>query len=145
MDEFFKIDPKAAGSKGIVYIGSKMLVYRRDENTDVFPLYIDLPGGISEPNETPFETFRREVKEEFGLVVMLRDVTYVRSYPSNRHGGKTLYFPVVQLPGKAANQIEFGDEGLEYFLMKPKEFLRRDDVWPEYRERSIDYFNSLDR
>ena len=33
------------GAKGIVFINKKMLVYRRDNKTDSFPLYIDLPGG----------------------------------------------------------------------------------------------------
>ena len=47
------------GVKGLIFIGNKILVYRRDNNTDSFPLYIDLPGGAKELGESPFETFKR--------------------------------------------------------------------------------------
>jgi hypothetical protein len=33
------------GAKGLLYIQEKLLVYRRDNNTDIYPHYIDLPGG----------------------------------------------------------------------------------------------------
>jgi 8-oxo-dGTP pyrophosphatase MutT (NUDIX family) len=65
VDDFFKRDLKADGAKGLILIGSRMLVYRRDNKTKIYPLHIDLPGGGIEEGETPFEGFKREVKEEF--------------------------------------------------------------------------------
>ncbi|WP_345353692.1 NUDIX hydrolase [Actinoallomurus liliacearum] len=37
----------------------------------------DLPGGMSEANEPPAETVRRELKEELGLEVMVGDLLCV--------------------------------------------------------------------
>lgn len=70
MQELFRPDPDTIGSKGLVFIGDALLVYRRDGNTTNHPHELDLPGGApideNKPEtETPFETFRREVKEEF--------------------------------------------------------------------------------
>lgn len=45
--DLYTIDPKSHGTKGLVYIGDKLLVYRRDTNTDVYPLCINLPGSRS--------------------------------------------------------------------------------------------------
>ena len=57
------------GAKGLVYIGNEILVYRRDNNTNSEPLKLDLPGGGRDGNESAFETFSREVMEEFGLEI----------------------------------------------------------------------------
>lgn len=139
MDAFYTFDYNTAGSKGLVLIGDNALVYRRDENTDLFPLFLDFPGGGPEGNETPFETFRREVKEEFDLDITPEDVVHVRTYPSTLFEGKIIYFPVVQLPESAAADIHFGDEGIEYLLLPLEEFIERDDAWPTLKERTADY------
>ena len=142
MDEFLQYDPLAAGSKGLVFIGDKVLVYRRDNNTKLYPLYIDLPGGGPEPYETPFETFQREVYEEFGLRIKKEDITYIKKYPSKLEPSKYAYFPVAILPPQAESKINFGDEGLEYMLLGLNDYLTRRDVWPVLRQRSQEYVNS---
>jgi len=55
------------GAKGLVFLGNKILVYRRDNKTSNLPLCIDLPGGGRENDESPFDSFKREIKEEFGI------------------------------------------------------------------------------
>jgi 8-oxo-dGTP diphosphatase len=57
------------GSKGIVFVGDRIVVTRRDGNTDRHPFKLDLLGGGREGEESPFETFKREVKEEVNLVI----------------------------------------------------------------------------
>jgi 8-oxo-dGTP pyrophosphatase MutT (NUDIX family) len=74
MDALFKLDPQSTSSKGLVFIGSKMLVIRRGANAPTYPLKADLPGGGQEPGETPFATFKREVKEEVGLDISDTDI-----------------------------------------------------------------------
>lgn len=144
MDAFYKFDYNTAGSKGLVLIGDNALVYRRDEKTDLYPLYLDFPGGGPEGNETPFDTFRREVKEEFDLDITPENVVHVRTYPSTLFEGKIIYFPVVHLPESAANTIHFGDEGLEYLMLPVEEFVQRDDAWPTLKERTLDYIHWRD-
>lgn len=133
-----------SGSKGLLYIGEKLLVYRRDGKTDKFPFYIDLPGGGRAGDESPFETFRREVSEEFGLIIERRQVVYARKYPSidKKHGFG--YFVVAKLPAAEENNIHFGTEGDDYFLMAPTEYLLRTDAWPVYQQRTADYFAAID-
>ncbi len=143
MDDIFRYDPAASGTKGLVFIGDKLLIYRRDNNTDLFPLYLDLPGGGSEGEETPFQTLQRELKEEFGLSITASDIVYAKKYQSSLSPDKTAYFVVVQLAAKVKNDIVFGDEGLEYMLMTPKEYLGRTDAWPAIQNRARDYFQSL--
>lgn len=146
MDDLFSRDPLTAGSKGLVFIGEKILVYRRDGNTTQYPFCIDLPGGGPEPNETPFENFRREVLEEFGLDVKPEHVIYSKKYSSMLEPGKNAYFPVVKFPETEEKNIIFGDEGSEYLLVSVHEFLQFDDVaWPYMKDRVKEFLESSRR
>ena len=77
MSLFYRYDPNTIGSKGLVFIDDKILVYRRDGNTTFRPHELDLPGGAPEGKETPFETFKREVKEEFNLDISKEDLSLI--------------------------------------------------------------------
>jgi 8-oxo-dGTP diphosphatase len=68
------------GTKGLVFIGDQVLVYRRDAKAPRYPLAIDVPGGGREGRESPAETFMREIKEEFGLGIAVDDISYSRRY-----------------------------------------------------------------
>lgn len=130
------------GVKGIVFINEKMLVYRRDTKTDYFPLFIDLPGGERENDESPFETFKREVKEEFGLEINEGDIVYAKKYMSVIEDSKESYFIVVKPVNIKESDIIFGDEGLEFFLMEPKEYLNLDDALKRHQAKVTEYIDS---
>lgn len=143
MSDLFTYDSETGGSKGLVFIGEKILVYRRDGNTKNYPYCIDLPGGGPEPNETPFENFRREVKEEFGLDINREQLVYFRRYPSKIDRGKFAYFPVAMLPESEEKNIMFGNEGSEYLLISVDEFLEFNDLaWTYMKDRVRDYLES---
>jgi 8-oxo-dGTP diphosphatase len=144
MEAFYKHDGLAAGAKGLVFVGDQLLTYRRDEQAPIYPLSIDLPGGGANPGETPFDTFQREVKEEFGLKITPDDITYAKRYPSSFEEGKFTWFPVAKLPESAIAKIVFGNEGLEYVLMSLVEYLDCEDAWPISKERSANYVKSLE-
>lgn len=141
IDDLYVHDPHVIGTKGLVFIGSQILVYRRDTNTDFFPLYLDLPGGGTEAGETPFETFCRELKEEFGLAIGPGHITYANRYPTIYQPGSYGYFLAAQLPESAAADIVFGDEGTEWMLMDIDEFMAHEDSWPVLKERVAHYLN----
>jgi 8-oxo-dGTP diphosphatase len=143
MEEFFKFDPLLNGSKGLLFIGDMILLYRRDARPKLYPLYLDLPGGGKEEGETPFDTFRREVKEEFGLTIQKSNIEYVRRYPSALAKSEFAYFPVARLSKEAKSLIKFGDEGSGYLLMTIDDFLNAPDVWPGLRKKARDYVDSL--
>lgn len=139
--EFTTHNPNAAGSKGLVYIGDKILVYRRDTTTTTHPLEIDLPGGGPEGSESPFETFAREVEEEFDLRITEDDIVASHTYPSRLQPSKTGYFFVAKLPVEAASDIAFSNEGLEYMLVSPAEYLTYPDAWEYIRDQARKYLS----
>ncbi len=139
MDEFFTFDPLAAGSKGLLFVGKNVLIYRRDNKTNIHPNELDLPGGGPEENETPFETFKREVKEEFAINITEANIVYVRKYPSVLEQGKFAYFPVARVSAKVAPEIRLDDEGSEFLLMTLNDYIARQDALPIYQERAADY------
>lgn len=142
MHDYFRYDPLITGSKGLVFVGDDLLLYRRDTNTNNHPLYIDVPGGGSRDGESPFETFQREVKEEFDLHISAEDIVYARRYASESHRDELVYFAVAKLPESAARHIRLGNEGIEYFLMSLDEYMARDDAWTEFQGRARDYVDA---
>ena len=123
------------GSKGLVYVGDDILVFRRDNKTTHFPLMIDLPGGGREVGESPFDTFKRETFEEFGLIIEKEDVIYSKRYMSIMNKDMYAFFIVVKNENLKKEDIIFGDEGLEYMLMKGEEFVALHDAVSRQQER----------
>jgi len=115
------------GAKGLVFIGDKILTLRRDDKVKNFPLCIDLPGGGREENESPFATFQREVKEEFGIDIKEDDIVLSSNHQSFTNPSKESYFIVAKPSDIDEKDILFGDEGIEWLLMKPEEFIHRTD------------------
>ncbi len=128
------------GAKGLVFIGNDILTYRRDEKTNSFPLQIDLPGGGREGDESPFETFKREVNEEFGINLQKEDVEFSCVIQGIVEPNKKSYF-IVTKPLPSDTRIIFGNEGTEWMLMKPQEFLQRTDAIEGQQKRVRRYLD----
>lgn len=116
-----------SGAKGLVFIGEKFIVYRRDDTTKNSPGLLDLPGGGREGGETPFETFKREVKEEFGVTISENDILASYRKDSMVNLGTKSFFIVTKPLGITVKDIVFGNEGTEWMLMVPEEFIQRSD------------------
>jgi 8-oxo-dGTP diphosphatase len=133
------------GVKGLVFIGDKILVYRRDTNTKSFPLHIDLPGGGREGNESPLDTFKRETKEEFGIEISPDDIEYAKQYMSAMDATKESYFFVAKPTNVKVSDVVFGDEGLEFMLVTIDEYLKLDDAIGRQQDKVRDYLATIGR
>ncbi len=138
-DTFNQIDFN--GSKGLVYIGNKILAYRRDNKAPRDPLCIDLPGGGREGNESPFDTFKREVFEEFGLLINESDIKSSYAMPSFIQPEKNSFFFITKNLNVSESEIRFGDEGSEWFLMTPEDFVTRPDGIKRQQKRVKEVLN----
>jgi len=136
----FKADQTFGGTKGLVFFDdTHILVYERDSNTSFYAHHLDLPGGGSERNESPFETFARELKEEFDLDVKPSAITYARTYPSMKDPTIPSWFLVAHLPNISSTSIHFGPEGTRYAVMALDALLASPKIIPALRERIQDY------
>lgn len=131
------------GVKGLVFIKDKIVVFRRDTKTTNFPLQVDLPGGGRENNESPFETFKREVMEEFGIYLEKDDVISSKKYQSVLDPSKEVYFIITKSLNITEQDIVFGDEGLEYFLMTPQDYVNLNDGVKRQQNKVVEYLNGL--
>lgn len=134
---FDKIDFN--GAKGLVFLGDKILAYRRDDKTKKFPNCIDMPGGGREGNETPFETFKREVKEEFGINIEREDIHFSHPFQSFDDPSMISFFFVAKPLEFKISDITFGSEGTEWLMMTPDEFVHRPDGIPKQQIRVKNY------
>lgn len=143
MDDYFLYDPLSAGSKGAVFVGDKVLVYRRTHDAPVNPGELDFPGGGPEGEESPFQTFQRELLEEFGLKIEPEYVVFSRRYPSKLRPGKFGWHAVAKLPASEEKNIVFGDEGEVFWLMPIEEFMDHPRATQFLKDRTADYLATL--
>ncbi len=127
------------GSKGIVFIGDKILVYRRDEKTTDSPLCLDLPGGRRGDGESPYETFSRETKEEFGISIKKDELFFSAFIKEGEVPDLYSFFIVAKPLNISVADVVFGDEGIEWILMTPEEFIARPDGMKRQQQKVRDY------
>ncbi len=127
------------GAKGLVFLGNQILVCRRDTKTTKFPGCLDMIGGGREGNESPFETFKREVKEEVGLDIEKSDIYFSCPFQSNDDPAKISFFFVTKPLQFSKDDVKFGDEGTEWLVISPEDFINRTDAIERQQKRVRDY------
>lgn len=124
-DTFKKVD--FSGAKGLIFLNDKIIAYRRDNKASNSPGLIDLPGGGREESESPFDTLKREVMEEFGIKIAKEEIASSFRQDSHVNPGTKSFFFVLKTLGLEAKDIVFGNEGTEWMLMTTEEFIHRSD------------------
>ena len=129
------------GANGMLFIGNQILVYRRDTKTAKSSGCIDMIGGGRENYETPFETFKREVREEVGLDIERSDIQFSCPFESYDDPTKISFFFVTKPLNYKQSDIKFGAEGTEWLMMTPQEFIDRPDGIERQQKRVKDYLD----
>ncbi|KAA8607998.1 DNA mismatch repair protein MutT [Salipiger aestuarii] len=125
-----------AGAKLMLFLGSDLLVIRRDDTPGIpWPNCLDFPGGGREGTERPEECALRETREETGL-----DLPETALAWRQQHGPS--WFFAAHLPPEAASRVVFGGEGRGWGLMAPDIYLERDDAIPHFRQMLDAYLGS---
>lgn len=129
------------GAKLALYLGSHLAVIQRDDDPDIlYPGLWDLPGGGREGAESPMACALRETREELGLTVPEHAIHWGRGFVD---GPARRWFFVARLPVDRVSKVVLGDEGQQWALMSPSEFLGRADAVPVLQDRLRVYLGTV--
>lgn len=143
--QLFQSVPPFVGSKGLVFIDdSYVLICERDSGAPSYPNHDDLPGGYREANETPFENFQRELREELGVHVSPQEISYGIKLPDVDNETEDLYFMVANLHQDKRADIKFGDEGRGYKAIHLDKVLTDTKLIPRHRQMVQEYLSYLE-
>lgn len=73
----------AAAVAVIIRCGDEILLTRRNQNPRIGKL--DLAGGFTDPKESAEETCARELKEELGIDINIKNLKFIASLPNVYH------------------------------------------------------------
>lgn len=128
------------GAKLALFIGGQLAVIRRDDTPGLpYAGCLDLPGGAREQGEMPEDCVLRELREELGLQLPRLALQNARFYTTPVRA----WFFSARLPAARADDIVFGDEGQDWALMDPWDFVKAEDAVPHFRGRVRGVLNEL--
>ena len=127
--EYFIVPQKAA-----IRDGDKFLVTKRSSNTKVYPKCWDFPGGKLEWGEDPKQGLKREVKEETGLEIEIKNPEFVFSEKIYDHCRYLVVFKA-EIIGK--KKVQLSEEHTEFKWATKEEILKMklDNFLRAYLER----------
>lgn len=127
------------GAKIAAILGETLLVYARDDNSDIpFPGMLDLPGGGRAGNESPDECVTRELFQQFGVFLTVERLHYHRAYRLS-DGITVSHFFAAYLTEAEVAHVRFGDEGQDWALMPITDFIADYDAVQSLRNWVGDY------
>lgn len=69
---------------GLIKKGNKYLLTKRSATDNYMPKYWDIPGGTIEFGEDISKALKRELKEEVGIKVEIKDIVFAYNFISNK-------------------------------------------------------------
>ena len=135
------MDMSFSGAKLALFLGSDLLVIKRDDKPDIpYPGYWDLPGGGREADESPEDCALRETFEEVSLTIPKAELSWSKSYQRAR--GRVWFFVSHQSPDLVA-QVRLGSEGQCWQLMDPRDYCAHDRAVPHFAQQLQQYLDQM--
>jgi 8-oxo-dGTP diphosphatase len=128
LDECGKIK---IASECLVIQGDKVLMFKRSEAARRFPGYWIGPGGHIDENEDPMLAAIREIKEEAGVTVSMKDIK-LKAIATHFHKDLNetwISFQFLAIISKDQEVCEDCDEGKAQWIVK-KDLLSMDKIFP---------------
>ena len=124
------------GAKVALFIGPRLVTILRDDIPGIpWPGWWDFPGGGRDGAETPFQTARRETREELGLDLTEDAILWQMHSTKSDDVAARVWFFVARLPASAEGGIVFGDAGQRHALRPLEEVLTMDRIVPNLPAR----------
>ena len=125
------------GAKAALFCGGRVLTCLRDDRPGLpWANLWDLPGGGREGAESPEDCLRRELSEEFGLVLSPSRLIWRQVFPSMLDATRPSVFFGGWVTTEEIASIRFGDEGQGWDLMPVADFLGHRAAVPEMQRRA---------
>lgn len=108
----------------------KILILRRSETDRVRPGELDLPGGGVDENESYEDAAQREIREEAGLDVSLKDLHLVFTDTNYYEGSTTIRFLyAAKLSGDPEIRLSYEHDEFAWMTFDEVEKLYNHPVW----------------
>jgi len=135
-----KLKLRVKEHKGFKWIAPKdatkyVLLHKRDDKAKVNPNQWAFFGGLSERNETPKQTFVRELKEELNLDI--NPIKKIAETPGDVPGQTTYWWTCEARGDIKINTEEIAEAG--YFTLEEMEKM---NIWPANKQIFSKYINS---
>ena len=118
----------------IIIYKKKILIQKRDLKKNIFfPGHYGLFGGAIKKNETKLHALKRELKEEIGVIISVKNFKYLTSLVLDfkkigyKKYSRSVY--VVKLSKKQVNKLILG-EGAKMFWINEKEIYSKKKLIP---------------
>lgn len=116
----------------------KILIQKRDHNTDYYPGYFASFGGRLEPGETFEDAVCREIGEELEIYLKIEDFVYLKTNINPNYYEKVYSLRLSENLEKAI-KINEGEGG--YFFTKEEIIAQKDKFIPHQYESFIGFLN----
>jgi mutator protein MutT len=124
MDEATQIPKEQIiAQKAVIKKDGKFLILRRTENETAFPGLWDFPGGKLEHGEDAIQSLAREVKEETGLAIQIKNAEGTYKSNLNDRPVKFVVYAVNVVSGDPEHVV-LSEEHSEFRLATTEEILK---------------------